>query len=49
MVEYAQVKRNKASNQKFVNIKRESLLEEGDWVYVGKAPNRDTNTGEVLE
>ncbi len=36
---YAEVQRNKANGQKFVNIKRNSQIKEGDWVLIKLVPD----------
>jgi len=38
-MEYAQVQRNKANGQKYVNIKKPSLIQEGDWVQIKLMPD----------
>ena len=41
MVLYLQVQRNKVNGQKFVNIPKNSMIQEDDWVKITLQPDED--------
>ena len=47
MSEYALVQKNKTNGQKFVNIRKSSYLQDGDWVEIKKAKEVDENGGKI--
>ncbi len=42
MVEYLKVQRNKVNGQKFINIPKGSLIQEGDYVKIRLVPDELT-------